>query len=114
MLRDCDQEAFGDAPRRAPPAGSVVRGCAKEIPSLRRMRCARPFAPGGVVPVHGLSPREIEVLRAMVDGKPDVEIADELGISRRTVATHLQSVTGKLGISSRAAASAWAVRIGLA
>ena len=50
----------------------------------------------------------------MVDGKPDVEIADELGISRRTVATHIRNIYDKLGVSSRAGAAAIAVRRGLA
>lgn len=62
----------------------------------------------------GLSSREIEVLRLLVSGKTDQQIADILFISRRTVATHLSHIYGKLGISSRTAAAAFAARHGLA
>ena len=65
----------------------------------------RPFGP---------SEREAEVLRELVTGKSDAEIASTLFISRRTVATHLQHVYGKLGVASRAEAAAVAVRRGLA
>ncbi len=62
----------------------------------------------------GLSAREIEVLREMVAGKSDADIAAVLFISRRTVATHVRHIYDKLGISSRAEAAAWAVRKGIA
>ena len=61
-----------------------------------------------------LTPREVEVLRLLVAGKTDREIADTLSISRRTAATHVARVYGKLGLGSRAAAAAWAVRHGVA
>ncbi|MDQ3525323.1 MAG: LuxR C-terminal-related transcriptional regulator, partial [Chloroflexota bacterium] len=64
--------------------------------------------------IEDLSPREIEVLRLLVNGKTDQQIAEMLFISRRTVATHLNHIYGKLGISSRTAAAAFAVRHGLA
>jgi predicted ATPase/DNA-binding CsgD family transcriptional regulator len=61
-----------------------------------------------------LSAREIEVLRLIAEGRTDSEIARALFISRRTVATHAGHIYDKLGLSSRAAAAAWAVRHGLA
>ncbi len=63
-----------------------------------------------VVPKHGLTARELDVLRLLVDGKTDREIADELFISRRTAATHVRHIYSKLGVSSRAEAAVWAVR----
>ena len=63
---------------------------------------------------HPLSPREVEVLRLLADGASDPEIAAALFISRRTAATHVRHIYDKLGVSSRAAAAAWAVRNGLA
>jgi non-specific serine/threonine protein kinase len=63
---------------------------------------------------HSLSPREIEVLRLLVDGATDAEIAAALFISRRTVATHVAHIYAKLGVSSRATAAAWAIRNGIA
>jgi non-specific serine/threonine protein kinase len=62
---------------------------------------------------HGLSPRELEVLGLMVEGKSDREIADDLFISHHTVSRHVSNILGKLGVPSRAAAAAVAVRDGL-
>ena len=63
---------------------------------------------------HGLSPRELEVLRLMADGRTNQEIADELFLSLRTVTTHITAILGKLGLPSRTAAVAYAIRNGLA
>jgi len=57
---------------------------------------------------HGLSPREVEVLRLLAAGKTNREIAAVLVISEHTVARHVQNIFGKLGLSSRAAATAFA------
>ena len=57
---------------------------------------------------HGLSPRELEVLRLLAAGKSNREIAGALVISEHTVARHVQNIFGKLRISSRAAATAFA------
>jgi DNA-binding NarL/FixJ family response regulator len=56
----------------------------------------------------GLSRREIEVLRLVAEGRTNREIATELGISERTVDRHVSNVFSKLGVSSRAAATAYA------
>jgi DNA-binding CsgD family transcriptional regulator len=57
---------------------------------------------------HGLSPRELEVLRLVAAGRSNREIAAELLISEHTVARHLQNIFAKLGLSSRTAATAFA------
>jgi ATP/maltotriose-dependent transcriptional regulator MalT len=57
---------------------------------------------------HGLSRRELEVLRLVASGKSNREIASVLVISEHTVARHLQNIFAKLGLSSRAAATAFA------
>ncbi len=61
----------------------------------------------------GLSPRELDVLRLLVDGLTNQEIASALFISRRTVENHVASILGKLELGSRTAAVAWAIRHGL-
>jgi DNA-binding NarL/FixJ family response regulator len=63
--------------------------------------------------VSGLSTRELEVLRSLVTGKTNKAIADQLCISEKTVARHISNIFNKLGLSSRAAATAYAYEHGL-
>jgi DNA-binding NarL/FixJ family response regulator len=56
----------------------------------------------------GLTARETEVLRLVAAGKTNRQIAAELVISEKTVATHVSNIFTKLGLSSRAAATAYA------
>ncbi|MGD9889673.1 MAG: LuxR C-terminal-related transcriptional regulator [Dehalococcoidia bacterium] len=56
----------------------------------------------------GLTAREVEVLRLVAGGKTNRAIADELIISEKTVARHVSNIFTKLGLSSRAAATAYA------
>ncbi len=53
----------------------------------------------------GLSAREVEVLHWVALGLTDVQVAEQLVISPRTVTSHLSSIYNKLGVSSRAAAT---------
>jgi ATP/maltotriose-dependent transcriptional regulator MalT len=62
----------------------------------------------------GLSPREREVLQLMAEGLTNREIAGTLLLSPRTVASHAANILGKLGLASRTAAVAFAIRNGLA
>jgi ATP/maltotriose-dependent transcriptional regulator MalT len=57
---------------------------------------------------HGLTARELQVLRLVAIGKTNREIASALVISEHTVARHVQNLFAKLGVSSRAAAGAFA------
>ena len=61
----------------------------------------RPFA-------GGLTEREAEVLVLVAQGKTNRGIASELVVSEKTVASHVSHIFTKLGVSSRAAATAWA------
>jgi non-specific serine/threonine protein kinase len=62
---------------------------------------------------YDLTEREIEVLRLVADGLTDKEIGEALFISTRTVQTHVSHVLGKLGVSSRSAATNMALTQGL-
>jgi ATP/maltotriose-dependent transcriptional regulator MalT len=76
----------------------------------------RQLEPGLVVPApafEGLTMRETEVLALLTEGCSDREIAEALFISTRTVNGHVTNLLGKLGVSSRTAAVAYAVRHGI-
>jgi DNA-binding NarL/FixJ family response regulator len=60
-----------------------------------------------------LTPREIEVLELVAEGRPNRAIAERLGISDQTVKFHLASISGKLGAANRTDAVRRAVRRGL-
>jgi non-specific serine/threonine protein kinase len=62
---------------------------------------------------HGLTPRELEIMRLVAEGHSDREIAETLFIGTATVRTHLTSSYGKLGVGSRTAAVAAARRLGI-
>ena len=61
----------------------------------------------------GLTAREVEVLRLVAEGLTDAQVAARLYLSPRTVTTHLTSIYNKLGVSSRSAATRFAVEQGL-
>ncbi len=86
----------GGSPMSPKVAASVVRMLA---------RLTQPAA----VPV-ALSPREKELLGLMVEGLTAKEIADRLGVSIHTTGTHTKNLFAKLGVHSRAAAVARALK----
>jgi predicted ATPase/DNA-binding CsgD family transcriptional regulator len=60
-----------------------------------------------------LTRRELEVLRLLVDGKSNAQIADDLFVSRRTAEAHVAAILQKFDVPTRAAAAAYGVRHGL-
>ncbi|HEY1316774.1 MAG TPA: LuxR C-terminal-related transcriptional regulator, partial [Gaiella sp.] len=57
---------------------------------------------------HGLTPRELDVLRRVASGATNKAIAAELVLSERTVDRHVSNIFGKLRVTSRTAATAFA------
>jgi DNA-binding CsgD family transcriptional regulator len=60
-----------------------------------------------------LSPREIEVLRLIVRGRTNAEIAAQLFLSERTIHRHVSNILTKLDVRSRTSAATYAVQHGL-
>jgi DNA-binding NarL/FixJ family response regulator len=64
-------------------------------------------------PLVGISPREREVLALLLDGMPNKLIARRLGISEKTVKSHLTSIFRRIGVTDRVQAILWVERQGL-
>jgi DNA-binding NarL/FixJ family response regulator len=60
-----------------------------------------------------LTDREVEVLALLAEGLTDVQIAERLVLSARTVQAHLRSIYSKLGVTTRTAAARYALTHGL-
>ena len=102
MSRAAELEATG----AALDLGSAAAYALRQIDVARRDpdQQARQARPGG------LSRREVEVLRLVADGRTSGEIATQLFISPRTAEHHVQNIYTKIGVSSRAAATRWAIQ----
>jgi DNA-binding CsgD family transcriptional regulator len=80
-------------------------------PDLARVEALAGGGPAGAA--GGLTARELEVLRLVATGQTNRAIAAELVLSERTVDRHVSNILTKLGVPSRAAATAWAYEHGL-
>jgi DNA-binding NarL/FixJ family response regulator len=101
LLKDAEPEDVVEGVR------AVRRGESPIHPrAARQLLGARPAAPAPV----DLSPREIEVLVLVRDGLANKQIARRLGISDRTVKSHLTSIFNRIGVSDRTQAAVWAER----
>jgi predicted ATPase/DNA-binding CsgD family transcriptional regulator len=96
-----------DAGAALPPSQAIAEGLAFAA-DVRAVAPDDPPADG-----LGLSPREREVLRLLVEGHSNPEIAGTLYISHKTVRNHVTSILAKLGVESRTAAATFALRHGL-
>jgi DNA-binding NarL/FixJ family response regulator len=116
--------ASGFLLKSAPPhqliAGirTVIAGDALLAPEITRRLLdrfvARPPRPTGTPPAFAdLSPRELEVLRLIADGRSNAEIAANLFLSEATVKTHVTHILTKLRLRDRVQAVALAYRTGL-
>lgn len=85
-----------------------VAGAVRGLPDSRSAASSWPDALLGY-----LTPRELDILRRLAGGQSTQQIAAGLGITRQTTRTHVQNVLTKLGLPSRLAAAAFAVRHGV-
>ena len=97
-----------DAARMELDAARQVFEHLSAAPDLTRVEALN--GPARSRAVSGLTAREVEVLKLVATGRTNRVIAAELFLSEKTVARHLSNIFTKLGVSSRAAATAWAYR----
>ena len=107
LLKDMEPERLVDA------LAAVVDGETVVAPEMTSV-LARVVKGGEVEPVRpdrfsSLTPRELEVLRHLAEGRSNKEIARELGITDGTVKLHVRSILGKLEVRSRVEAAVRAV-----
>jgi DNA-binding CsgD family transcriptional regulator len=109
VRRQLGEKAFKEA---------LARGCAMTAAQVLASQEAfepqtvqrLPYAQSASVPsLAGLTAREREVLHLVAQGLTDAQVAEQLVISTRTVNTHLTSIYGKIGVSSRSAATRYAI-----
>jgi len=108
LLKDADPAEVVEAIR------SVHRGGAALAPSVAStvVHSLRAGAtPQGAVDL--LTPRELDVVRAVGRGLTNRQVAAELYISEKTVKTHMTSILMKLGLTDRTQVALWAVREGV-
>jgi DNA-binding NarL/FixJ family response regulator len=118
-----DRDGAAQRLRRAGPlaAGLDADPLSEQIATLaRRARIQLASADGDLgtpgsqgSAVHGLTGRELEVLRLVAAGRSNREIAAALFISPKTASVHVSNILGKLGAASRGEAAAQAYRLGL-
>lgn len=116
ILRALDAGAVGYLLKDAEPAelARAIRAAAQgEVPLDPRAGRALLEARAAASPLDALSEREREVLALVVRGLPNKLIARELGISEKTVKTHLTSVFRTIGVTDRTQAALWAERNGI-
>ena len=101
LLKNVSIDELASAIRSAHEGKSIL---APEAAQALVKAATRPPKPG-----HDLTNRENEILKLIVDGMNNREIADHLIISQSTVKNHVTSIFMKLGVSSRAEAVALAV-----
>lgn len=105
---------------RAGAASYIIKGMQYEVllRAIRRVHGGSTFLPDGVSALLGerspddLSAREREVLSLMADGKSNRAIAEQLGVTERTVKCHVGAILAHLGVTDRTQAVLAALRRG--
>jgi DNA-binding NarL/FixJ family response regulator len=104
LLKDAGPRLLVEAVRAAANGDALVSPSVtvRLLAHLAARPAARPSA------AHALSPRELDVVRAVARGRTNSEIGAELFVSLSTVKTHLTNVHSKLGTRNRVEIAAWA------
>jgi DNA-binding NarL/FixJ family response regulator len=82
---------------------SVIVAIARRVAEARERQAER-------TPVEPLTPRELDVLRALTEGLSTPQVCERLSITPNTLRTHVQNIMGKLHVHSKLEAVAFALR----
>jgi NarL family two-component system response regulator LiaR len=102
LLKDVDPQALADGIRDV-HAGRPALHASVAARLMRRSGSPRPTS-------DRLTPRERDVLRLVVEGLANKQIAQRLGIGEKTIKTHVSRVLAKLGVTDRTQAAVLAIR----
>lgn len=105
LLKDADADDVVDAIRGA------VAGQIRLDPAVATALAMSMRTPASSTA--SLTPRELEVVTLVAEGRTNREIGRRLGVAERTARTHVSNILTKLGLASRTQAAMWAVREGL-
>jgi DNA-binding NarL/FixJ family response regulator len=112
LVKDSPIDDVSDAVRAAARGDAWLSLAAAEA-LLGRVRAERAEPKRDPFGLQVLTARELEVLRLLMQGRENSEIAAELGISNRTVKNHVSAILAKLALSNRVQAAVFAVQHGL-
>lgn len=108
LLKDVSREGLCDAIRRVANGEALLDSCLnrrlfQEFTVLKERAATAP-------PPHGLSHREVEVLRLVAEGLNNREIGGRLYVEEKTVKTHLHNIFDKIGVRDRTQAALYALQ----
>lgn len=106
LLKDVEPDDLATALRQ------VRRGLPALHPDVATLLMRRDVEPAAAI-MDQLTPRELDVLRLVVEGFANKEIARRLAITEKTVKTHVSSILRKLDVPDRTGAAVLAIRRGL-
>ena len=109
LLKDATRQEILSAVRRV-LRGEILLHPDLAARALRHLACG--IGQDGAT-VDRLTPRELEVLRLLAQGKTNREIADQLTVSVGTVKVHVEHILSKLGVADRTQAAVRAIELGL-
>ena len=96
----------GESPLNQELAAQLIQRFAQEAPAAQAESAEAP-------PEGGLTPRELGVLKLLIEGQTNPQIARALSISRATAKVHVEHIIHKLGVSDRTQAAVRAIELGL-
>ena len=99
----------GDSPLNQELAAQLIQRLAQEASEAQAESADAPPE----APPEELTPRELEVLKLLIEGQTNPQIAQALSISRATAKVHVEHIIHKLGVSDRTQAAVRAIELGL-